>query len=110
MFSWNPRILGDNSRAPGGRNWWSGLQSPPSLQLKQLHFFCLKYWASTYNISGKVQQLKNRGQIYFCFQKDGLDVLFPISPAKYDYIRGHYIQNKHKRSLKGGEKEDLLGT
>lgn len=104
------RILGDNSRAPGGRNWWSELQSSPSLQPKQLHFFSLKYWASTYSIFLKVQQLKNKDQIYFCFQKNGLDVLFPISPAKYKYIHGHYIQNKHKKSLKGGEKEDFLGT
>lgn len=73
-------------------------------QAKQLHFFCLKYWASSYNIFLKVQQLKNKGQIYFCFQKDG-----PISPAKYNYTHEHYIQNKHKKSLKGGEK-DFLGT
>lgn len=44
----------------------------------------------------------------FHFQKDG-DVLFPVPRTKYNQIL--YIkQNKHKKTLKGGETVDWLGT
>lgn len=46
----------------------------------------------------------------FYFQEDGVDVHCPISPAKTTENLEHYISNKHKKTLKGGEKAYRLGT
>ena len=45
-------------------------------------------------------------------RKDGIDVFFPIPLVTTKNITfGHYGQNKHKKSLKGGEKKtDHLGS
>lgn len=34
-----------------------------------------------------------------------MDILFPISSANYNRKHGYYIQTKHKKTLKGGEKK-----
>lgn len=44
-----------------------------------------------------------------CFQEDGIDIFFSISPTNYSYKSWHYVQNKHAKILKGEKKSDSAG-
>lgn len=46
----------------------------------------------------------------FCFQEDGVDILSLFHPLSTTKNHGHYALKKHKKTSKGGEKVDKLGT
>lgn len=46
----------------------------------------------------------------FCFQEDGVDIPSLFHPLSTTKNHGHYALKKHKKTSKGGEKVDKLGT